>query len=265
MFDLLKAAILGIVEGLTEFLPISSTGHLIVAADLLNFEGDAASTFEIFIQLGAVLAVLWYYRRDLLAQARALPTDRATQRFWLNVIIAFLPAAAIGFLLHDWIKEVLFSPAVVAVSLIAGGLIFLLIEAKPPASTVHDLADVTPKQAATIGIAQIFSMIPGVSRSGATIVGGFLSGLDRPTAVAFSFYLALPTLGLATLFDLVTNLDRLTRNDLVLMAVGLVFAFITSLLVIGWLLRYVAGHTFRIFGYYRIIAGVAILVWLAVR
>jgi len=124
---------------------------------------------------------------------------------------------------------------------------------------------VTPKQAATIGIAQIFSMIPGVSRSGATIVGGFLSGLDRPTAVAFSFYLALPTLGLATLFDLVTNLDRLTRNDLVLMAVGLVFAFITSLLVIGWLLRYVAGHTFRIFGYYRIIAGVAILVWLAVR
>ena len=263
MLELLKAAILGIVEGLTEFLPISSTGHLIVAADLLNFEGDAAATFEIFIQLGAVLAVLWYYRRDLRAQLRALPTDRATQRFWLNVFIAFLPAAAVGFLLHDWIKSVLFDPAVVAVSLIVGGIVFLLIERKPPVSTVHDLQGVTARQAAAIGVAQIVSLIPGVSRSGATIVGGFLAGLDRTTAVAFSFYLALPTLGLATLFDLATNLDQLTRDDLILMAVGLVFAFVTALLVIGWLLRYVAGHTFRIFGYYRIIAGALVLLWLA--
>jgi undecaprenyl-diphosphatase len=210
-----------------------------------------------------VLAVAWYYRRDLLAQARALPRDRATQRFWLNIFIAFLPAAAVGFLVHDWLKERLFRPEVVAVSLILGGIVFLLIEKRPPSSTTHDLMKVTPKQALAIGVAQVFSLIPGVSRSGASIVGAFLAGLDRPTAVAFSFYLALPTLGLATVFDLVSNLDQLSRDDLLLMAVGTIFAFVTALLVIGWLLRYVGGHTFRVFGWYRIVAGVVILAWLA--
>lgn len=261
MLDLLKAIILGLVEGITEFLPISSTGHLIVAARLLRFQGEVAPTFEIFIQLGAVLAVAWFYRRDLWTQLRALPSDGATQRLWFNLFIAFLPAAAVGFALHKWIKAVLFSPGVVAASLIAGGVALLFIERRPRIAQVNTLRAVGLRQATVIGLAQVAALIPGVSRSAASIAGGLLAGLDRETATAFSFYLALPTLGLATVFDLLTSLDHLVVNDLLLLAVGLLTAFATAFLVVGWLLRYVASHDFRPFGYYRIVAGIMILLW----
>ena len=261
MLDLLKAVILGIVEGVTEFLPISSTGHLIVAGQLLRFPPELAPTFEIFIQLGAVLAVAWLYHHDLWMQLRAVPTDRTVQRLWFNLFIAFLPAAAIGFLFHTWIKTVLFSPLVVSASMIAGGIVLVLVEWRPRTAKTHELSGVRWRQAAGIGLAQMLALIPGASRSATSIIGGLLTGLDRETATIFSFYLALPTLGLATLFDLLTSLDHVSSGDRLLMAVGLVVAFVTSLLVMRWLLRYIARHDFRVFGYYRIAAGTVILLW----
>lgn len=259
--DLWRVVVLGIVEGVTEFLPISSTGHLIIASDLLDFEGSLGGTFEIFIQLGAVLAVVWYYRRDLWQQVRTVPSDRTVQRFWLNVAIAFIPAAAIGLLLHDWIKEVLFSPVVVAVTLIVGGVALLLIERRDHSAGTASLYDVTPKQALGIGLAQVLALIPGASRSATSIMGGLLGGLDRPTAAGFSFYLAIPTLGLATLFDLLSSLDQVSRGDALNLLVGTVVSFVVALVVIGWLLRYIAHNDFRIFGIYRIVFGLIVLAW----
>jgi undecaprenyl-diphosphatase len=281
--DLWRAVVLGIVEGITEFLPISSTGHLIIASDLLNFEGSLGGTFEIFIQLGAVLAVVWYYRRDLWRQAREIwafvwfsrhrlqrdaaqptgatvPSDTVA-RFWLNVAIAFVPAAGVGFLLHDWIKDRLFNPVTVAVTLVVGGAILLLIERRDHSTGTASIYDVTPKQALGIGLAQILALIPGASRSATTIMGGLLSGLDRSTATAFSFYLAIPTLGLATVFDLLTSLDQITGGDALNLLVGTVVSFLVALAAIGWLLRYIARNDFKIFGYYRIIFGLVVLAW----
>ncbi len=259
--DLWRVVVLGIVEGVTEFLPISSTGHLIIFSDLLNFEGSLGGTFEIFIQVGAVLAVVWYYRRDLWQQVRAVPQDRTVQRFWLNVAIAFVPAAGIGFLLHSWIKERLFNPPVVAAALIVGGIILLLIERRDHSSGTASVYDVTPKQALGIGLAQTLALIPGASRAASSIIGGLLVGLDRPTATSFSFYLAIPTLGLATLFDLVTNLDQVSAGDALNLLVGTVVSFLVSLAVISWLLRYIAHHDFKIFGWYRVVFGLVVLAW----
>lgn len=261
LVDLWRAALLGIVEGVTEFLPISSTGHLIVASDLLRFEGSLGGTFEIFIQLGAVLAVIWYYRRQLWSQVAAAPRDRQVQRFWLNVVLAFLPAAAIGFVLHDWIKAALFNPITVAVALIVGGVVLWGVEQRGHPARVVSLYDITPKQALGIGLAQVLALIPGVSRSATSIVGGLLGGLDRPTATGFSFYLAIPTLGLATLFELASSLDQITRADMLNLLVGAVVAFFVAWLVIGWLLRYIAHHDFKAFGIYRIVFGVLVLAW----
>jgi undecaprenyl-diphosphatase len=281
--DLWRAVVLGIVEGITEFLPISSTGHLIIASDLLNFEGSLGGTFEIFIQLGAVLAVVWYYRRDLWQQARqfwafvwfqrrrlqrnaaqpagaAAPSDTVA-RFWLNIAIAFVPAAGIGFLLHGWIKDRLFNPVTVAAALIVGGVILLLIERRDHSAGTPSIYDVTPRQALGIGLAQILALIPGASRAAATIMGGLLSGLDRPTATAFSFYLAIPTLGLATVFDLLTSLDQITGGDALNLLVGTVVSFLVALVAIGWLLRYIATNDFKLFGYYRIVFGLIVLAW----
>lgn len=261
MSELLKAVILGLVEGITEFLPISSTGHLIVVSDLLNFEGSLGGTFEIFIQLGAILAVVWFYRRDLWAQAQRLPHDRRVQRLWLNVAIAFVPAAALGFFLHEWIKSVLFSPVVVALALIVGGVVLIWVERRGHAGDTGDLMAVSSRQAVIVGVAQVLSLIPGTSRSAASIVGGLLGGMDRPTATAFSFYLAIPTLGMATLFDLLTSLDQISAQNALLLAVGMVTAFVSALAAVGWLLRYVASHDFRAFGVYRIAAGLVVLAW----
>jgi undecaprenyl-diphosphatase len=252
---------LGIVEGLTEFLPISSTAHLLIAADVLKFENSIGGTFEIFIQLGAILAVAVFYARDLLAQARALPTNPHARRFWLAILIAFLPAALIGLLLRKWIKAVLFaSPTVIALSLIIGGLALIAVElfARRRVTTA-DVEQISFGQALAIGFAQVLALVPGVSRSGASIVGGMLGGLDRRTATAFSFYLAIPTLGAATLVDLVSSLDQISSDDLARLAVGASVSFVVAWLSIGWLLRYVSNHSFVAFGVYRVVAGLLVL------
>lgn len=256
-----KAVVLGLVEGLTEFLPISSTGHLLVGSAILNFNQSAGGTFEIFIQLGAVLAVFVYYARDLVAQAQTISHDVSVQRFWVGIAAAFLPAAVIGILLYEWIKQVLFtSPSLIAGSLILGGLVFLLVDRYPLRSpTTVDLLQVSLVQALLIGIAQVAALVPGVSRSGATIIGGRLCGLDSPTAIRFSFYLAMPTLSAAILFDLASSLDQLSSSDVLSLMLGTATAFIVAWLTIGWLLRFVAHHTFAAFGIYRIIAGSLIL------
>lgn len=269
--DLIKAVILGIVEGVTEFLPISSTGHLIVAAALLRFNPDLMETFVIFIQLGAVLAVALFYARDLLDQARSVASSRAVQQFWLALIIATVPAAAMGFLLRGFVRDVLFHPVPIAIALIVGGLVLIGIERRRPAvaaaQPVSDIAAeaearaIPLRQALLIGVAQTLALIPGVSRSAASIVGGMSVGLSRLAATRFSFYLALPTLGGATVADLVLSLDELNGDDLLLLLVGMVTAGIVAWLSIRWLLRFVAGHTFIGFGYYRIAAGVAILIF----
>ena len=261
MSEWLKVVVLGIVEGLSEFLPISSTGHLLIAADLLRFQQSIGGTFEIFIQFGAVLAVLGFYVRDLLAQARALPHDAATRRFWLGIVVAFVPAALTGVLLRDWIKTVLFaSPGVVAWALILGGIVLIVVEWLPqrPATT-SGITRITLRQALGIGLAQVLALVPGVSRSGASIVGGMLAGLDRQTATTFSFYLAIPTLGAATLLDLVSSIGRLAPDELGELLLGTIVSMVVAWASIGWLLRYVAGHTFVAFGVYRIVVGLAIL------
>jgi undecaprenyl-diphosphatase len=263
-----KVVVLGGVEGVTEFLPISSTGHLLVAAQLLHFQHNIGGTFEIFIQLGAVVAVVGFYLRDLLAQARSLPTSRTTQRFWLGIAIAFVPAAVIGLALHKWIKAVLFAPAVIAVSLIVGGIIFIVVESLPrirQAQTTRQVERVSWRQALGVGLAQTLSLVPGVSRSGSAIVGGMFGGLDRRAATAFSFYLAIPTLGAATVVDLLTSLKDVSASDLGRLYLGAVVSMIVAWVSIGWLLRYVARHTFVAFGVYRILAGLAILGLLALR
>jgi undecaprenyl-diphosphatase len=253
--------ILGVVEGVTEFLPISSTGHLLITADLLHFQNSIGGTFEIFIQLGAILAVVVFYARDLLSQARAFPTSTTVRRFWFSILLAFLPAAIIGFVFRGWIKRVLFaSPPVIAGALIIGGVALIVIEIMPRRKAdTHDVEHVTFLQAIGIGLSQVLALVPGVSRSGASMVGGLLAGLDRPTATSFSFYLAIPTLGAATLVDLLGSLDELSSGDIGRLAIGTLVSFVVAWVSIGWLLRYVAHHSFVAFGVYRIIAGFIIL------
>jgi undecaprenyl-diphosphatase len=260
-----KVVVLGIVEGLTEFLPISSTAHLLIVKDLLVFPNDIGGTFEIFIQLGAILAVVAYYANDLLAQARSLPTSARTRRFWIAIVIAFLPAAVVGLALKNWIKQVLFaSPSVIAWALILGGIALIVIERLPKrATTVHDVEEVSFGQALGIGVAQVLALVPGVSRSGASMVGGILGGLDRRTATAFSFYLAIPTLGAATVVDLLGSLSQISAGDAGRLLVGTLVAGVVAWLSIGWLLRYVAGHSFVAFGIYRIVAGGLVLALVA--
>ena len=260
---------MGAVERFTEFLPISSTGHLLVAERLLNFQSGMGGTFAIFIQLGATLAMILYFARDLIAQLKAVRHDAAVQRLWLNVAIAFVPAAAVGFLLHKWIKEVLFvSPYVIPTALIAGGILMFVVEwyvrrrAERGHTQVTDAERLSHPQALTVGLVQILALIPGVSRSGSTIVGGMFAGVSRAAATRFSFYLAIPTMLLATLFDLATSLDNVSANDWLLLAVGTVTAGITAWIAIAWLLRYVANHTLALFGTYRIVVGVLILLLL---
>lgn len=261
MVDWWPVVLLGIVEGLTEFLPISSTAHLLLTSHLLGFQHSQGGAFEIAIQFGAVLAVIGYYARELGHQARALRHDPLTRQLWLGVAIAFLPVLIVGLALRDMIKTVLFtSPVIIAWALIAGGVVFLLVERRPPGpSMTSHLYKVSPRQALAIGLIQVLALVPGVSRSGAAIVGGLLAGLDRRTATAFSFYLAIPTLGGATLVELggaLSQLDPLVARDFVL---GTLVALVVSWLSIGWLLRYVSTHSFTPFAIYRILLGLAIL------
>ncbi len=256
---LLKALILGAVEGITEFLPISSTGHLIIVGDLLDFNDEKGKVFEIVIQLGAILAVVWEYHTRLFGVAMAMWHDSRAQRFVINLIIAFIPAALLGFFFHGDIKTYLFNPTSVAIALIVGGLIIFWVESRHLPVRVTEVDDMRWRDALLIGIAQCFSLIPGTSRAGATIIGGLLTGLSRRAATEFSFFLAIPIMVAATGFDLYQSGDLLSLDDLPMFAVGFVMAFVSALLAVKGLLRYVANHTFRSFAWYRLVLGTVVL------
>lgn len=258
--DILKALILGIVEGLTEFIPVSSTGHLILAGQWLSFEGEFAKLFEVFIQLGAILAVVWIYRARLMDVTRRMRRDPVARRFALNLVVAFIPAAALGLLFHGYIKQYLFGPFTVAAALVAGGIAILIIERMHHRVAFTATDSVTPAGAFWVGVAQVFALFPGVSRSGATIMGGLLAGMSRTVATEFSFFLAIPTMFAATVFDLFKGFGILTANDVVLLAVGFVAAFFSGLVVVRWLIRFVSTHDFRLFAWYRIVFGIILLV-----
>ena len=260
----LTALILGIVEGLTEFLPISSTGHLIVAGSLLGYTGERAKVFEIVIQAGAILAVCWEYRARLIAVVAGLARERRAQRFVMNLVIAFLPAAILGLLFNRAIKAVLFAPVPVALAFIVGAFVILWVErrqrARPTtAARIDDVDDLRWTDALKIGIAQAFALIPGTSRSGATIIGGMLFGLSRRAATEFSFFLAIPTLLAACAYEFVKNRALLSADDLGAFAIGFAAAFVAAFLCVRWLLRYVSHHDFVPFAWYRIAFGALIL------
>lgn len=257
--QLLNVIILGIVEGLTEFIPVSSTGHLILMSHVLGFSG-MSGTFEIFIQLGAILAiVVIYYKRFLTSPMPNAPYPPMPGKLYFLLAIACLPAFIIGFFTHDFIKEQLFSPIVVAVSLIIGGILIFIIEKYAPEPVFEEADDFDWKMALKIGFCQCIAMIPGVSRSGATIMGALVFGAKRKVATEFSFLLAVPTLLAATLFELYNTWNTLSQNDITILALGTGVSFISSLFVIKWLIGFVSSHTFKIFGWYRIALGIIIL------
>ena len=260
---LIKAAIMGVVEGLTEFLPISSTGHLILAGALLGFDDEKAKVFDIAIQTGAIFAVILVYWQKIRATVLALPTEKQAQRFALNVLIAFFPAVILGLLYGKAIKAHLFTPVVVASMFIIGGLIIIWAERrqqnKPSATRIHDVESMTAMDALKVGLAQCTAMIPGMSRSGATIIGGMLLGLSRKAATDFSFYLAIPTLIGAGAYSLFKDRALLSLADAPVFGVGLVMSFLSAWLCIRWLLRYIASHSFVGFAYYRIVFGIVVL------
>jgi undecaprenyl-diphosphatase len=260
---LIKAAIMGVVEGLTEFLPISSTGHLILAGALLGFDDEKAKVFDIAIQTGAIFAVILVYWQKIRDTVLALPTEKQAQRFALNVLIAFFPAVILGLLYGKAIKAHLFTPVVVASMFIIGGFIIIWAErrqqSKPSATRIHDVESMTALDALKVGLAQCTAMIPGMSRSGATIIGGMLLGLSRKAATDFSFYLAIPTLIGAGAYSLVKERALLSWADAPVFGVGLVMSFLSAWLCIRWLLRYIASHSFVGFAYYRIVFGFVVL------
>ena len=278
------ATILGIVEGLTEFLPVSSTGHLILVGHILGFEGDLAASAEISIQLGAILAVIVYERQKLMSMIgqagreqrdvstmirtrgttpwlTVLKTSWATHKnlwFLLGLGLAFLPAAAIGFLTHSWIKNHLFTPQTVAASSIIGGFIILAVEARRDQARIHQLEHVSLPSAFWIGIAQCASLLPGMSRSGSTIIGGLLVGLDRKVATEYSFFLALPTLIVATCYQMWKSRDVFQQEDYMALGIGMFVSFVVAWIVIAAFLTFVKRHTLRPFAYYRILMGIVV-------
>ena len=267
MGDIFKVIVLSLIEGLTEFLPISSTGHLIVGTALLDFN-EIGAVFEIFIQFGAVLAVVFYYRVTLREHASGIFLDQNVRRFWLYIMLASLPAAALGFFFGGGIESYLFSPAVVAMALIAGGIVFLLVEQLPrfrerSTEPVTPITHVTIRQALVVGAVQVLALIPGMSRSGTTIVGGMLAGMDRRLATEFSFFLAIPVLGGATVYKLLSSLDQLQANELALLLLGALLSGIVAWAAIDWLLKFISRNSFVFFGYYRILAGALILAGVA--
>jgi undecaprenyl-diphosphatase len=256
---LLKAALMGLVEGATEFIPVSSTGHLIVLGEWLNLVDERARTFEIFIQLGAILAIMWLYRTRLLRTVQSAGRDPGSRRLILNLGIAFLPASIVGFLAHDWIKERLFARTVVACALVVGGVLILLIERWAPPTRIADVGELPPRTALGIGLAQVLSLVPGTSRSGATIMGGYALGLSRVAATEFSFFLAIPVMLAATLYDLLKSWSALAPGDGPMFLVGFIVSFLTALVVVRAFLVYVSGHSFAAFAWYRIAFGLALL------
>ena len=260
---LIKAAVMGIVEGLTEFLPISSTGHLILAGSLLGFDDEKAKVFDIAMQTGAILAVVLVYWQKIRSTIIALPRQAKAQRFALNVLIAFLPAVVLGLLFGTAIKAHLFVPIVVASTFILGGFIILWAEKRPPGAVrVEHVDDMTAMDALKVGLVQCFAMIPGTSRSGSTIIGGMLLGLSRQAATDFSFFLAIPTLTGASAYSLYKARALLSVADLPLFGVGLLFSFVSAWLCVRWLLKYISTHNFVPFAWYRIAFGIVVL-WTA--
>ena len=258
---LVKAAIMGVVEGLTEFLPISSTGHLILAGALLGFDDAKAKVFDIAIQTGAIFAVILVYWQKIRATLVALPSQRSAQRFALNVLIGFFPAVLLGLLLGKAIKAHLFTPTVVASTFILGGFIILWAERRPQSATrIAEVDDMGPVDALKVGLVQCLAMIPGTSRSGATIIGGMLLGLSRKAATDYSFFLAIPTLIGAGVYSLYKERELLQVADLPMFAVGLFFSFVSAWLCVRWLLRYISTHSFVPFAWYRIAFGLLVLV-----
>ncbi|HWW06137.1 undecaprenyl-diphosphate phosphatase [Collimonas sp.] len=264
----LKVLIMGLVEGFTEFLPISSTGHLILAGSLLNFTADItrekAEVFEIAIQAGAIFAVCWEYRARIAAVWRGLPDDARARKLVVNLIIAFVPAAILGLLFSKMIKEKLFAPLPVAIALIIGGFIILWVERRNNngnrVARVESVDDMSALDALKIGIAQAFALIPGTSRSGATIIGGMMFGLSRKAATEFSFFLAIPTLFAATIYSLYKDRALLSAADIPLFSIGTVAAFVSAFLCVRWLLRYISSHDFTVFAWYRIVFGLVVIV-----
>ena len=259
MHDLVCALILGVVEGLTEFLPISSTGHLILAGDLLGFNDERGKVFDIVIQTGAMLAIVWEYRARFAKVLAGVFNDAQAQRFVLNLAVAFMPAAVLGLAFGKLIKAHLFRPVPVALAFIVGGLVILWVERRPRKSVIENVEDMNWKDALKVGCAQAFALIPGTSRSGATIVGGMLFGLSRRAATEFSFFLAVPTLVAAGAYDLLKHRSLLNFGDLGIFAVGALTAFVSAFLCVRWLLRYITNHDFTVFAWYRIVFGAVVL------
>lgn len=257
---LLKALILGVVEGITEFLPVSSTGHLILVGDLLDFNTEKGKLFEIVIQCGAILAIVWEYRARLTSVVARLHADPQARRFAVNLLIAFLPVAILGLLFGKTIKEVLFKPVPVAVAFIVGGLIILWAERRKHEIRVASVDEMTWSDALKIGFAQTLALIPGTSRAGATIIGGLFFGLSRRAATEFSFFLAIPVLFAASVYELFKHRSTLSTDDIGMLGVGLVAAFASAFLCVRWLLHYISGHDFTVFAWYRIGFGIIVLV-----
>ncbi len=259
-----KAIIMGLVEGFTEFLPISSTGHLILAGSLLNFTGEKVKVFEIAIQAGAMLAVIWEYRERIGRVLGGLFTERRQQKFVINLVVAFLPAALLGLIFSRAIKDELFKPVPVAMAFIVGAFVILWVERRhknlPQAARIETVDDMTVLDALKVGCAQAFALIPGTSRSGATIMGGMLFGLSRKAATEFSFFLAIPTLLGATVYSVYKERALLSMADLPMFGIGGLSAFVSAFLCVRWLLRYISTHDFTIFAWYRIVFGVIVLV-----
>jgi undecaprenyl-diphosphatase len=256
---LAKALILGLVEGLTEFLPISSTGHLILAGDLLDFNNERGKLFEIVIQSGAILAVCWEYRKRLWQVVTGLPNQREARQFVLNVAVAFLPLALFGLAFGKVIKAHLFQPLPVALAFIVGAFIIIWAEKRPHKIRIESVDQIKVGDALKLGLAQACALIPGTSRSGATIIGGLLFGLSRKAATEFSFFLAIPTLIIATLYELYKERALLNLDDIGMWAVGFVSAFVSAFICVRWLLRFISNHDFTVFAWYRIVFGVIVI------
>ena len=257
---LIHALILGLVEGLTEFLPVSSTGHLILAGQLLGFNDDKGKVFEIAIQFAAILAVVWEYRARLTHTVVSLRSDASSQRLAINLVVAFLPAAILGFLFLKQIKFYLFNPFVVATAFIVGGVLILWAERRQHNVHAESVDDLTWRDALKVGFAQALAMIPGTSRSGATIIGGLFFGLSRRAATEFSFFLAIPTMFAATLYDVYKNRDLFSVDDLALFAVGGTVSFISAFIAVRGLIRFISRHDFTVFAWDRIAFGIIVLV-----
>ena len=256
---LFHALILGIVEGLTEFLPVSSTGHLIVVGGLLGFDSEKGKLFEVVIQSGAILAVCWEYRTKIFAVLRGLPTEKSARRFAVNLSIAFIPLAVLGLLFGKVLKAHLFNPVSVALAFIIGAFVILWAERRKHTIRIVDVDDLTWLDALKLGLAQCFALIPGTSRSGATIIGGLFFGLSRKAATEFSFFLAIPTLFAATAYDLYKHREMLSADDYGMISVGFLAAFVSAFIAVRGLLRYIVHHDFTVFAWYRIVFGVLVL------